>query len=67
MDEHKKWLDESRHKQEIRPKTETPVVFTHEVTQKHQVRYGEIQRDSIQRFVRLLLFTEHVVLSLSNF
>ncbi|KAF8359661.1 hsp-110 [Pristionchus pacificus] len=35
IDEKKKWLDEARHKQETRPKTEAPAVFVHEVIGQH--------------------------------
>lgn len=37
IDEKKKWLDEARHKQETRPKTEAPAVFVHEVIGQHTV------------------------------
>ncbi|PIO58840.1 hypothetical protein TELCIR_19716, partial [Teladorsagia circumcincta] len=36
IEEKKRWLDEARHKQERRAKTEPPVVFAHEIAQKQQ-------------------------------
>lgn len=35
IEEKKRWLDEARHKQETRPKTEAPAVFVHEVIGQH--------------------------------
>ncbi|GMT18318.1 hypothetical protein PFISCL1PPCAC_9615 [Pristionchus fissidentatus] len=35
IEEKKKWLDEARHKQETRPKTEAPAIFVHEVIGQH--------------------------------
>ncbi|GMR39903.1 hypothetical protein PMAYCL1PPCAC_10098 [Pristionchus mayeri] len=35
IEEKKRWLDEARHKQETRPKTEAPAVFVHEVIGHH--------------------------------
>ncbi|KAK5976164.1 Heat shock protein 4 [Trichostrongylus colubriformis] len=36
IEEKKRWLDEARHKQERRSKTEPPVVFAYEIAQKQQ-------------------------------
>ncbi|KAK6023948.1 DnaK family protein [Ostertagia ostertagi] len=38
IEEKKRWLDEARHKQERRAKTEPPIVFAYEIAQKQQVR-----------------------------
>ncbi|KHJ87295.1 DnaK family protein [Oesophagostomum dentatum] len=37
IEEKKRWLDDVRHKQERRPKTEPPVVFANEIAQQQQV------------------------------
>ena len=37
IEEKKKWLDEMRHKQETRPKTDTPIVFVHEIQSQQRV------------------------------
>ncbi|CAL2037567.1 unnamed protein product [Caenorhabditis brenneri] len=34
IEDKKRWLDEARHKQETRPKTDAPVVFTEEINQQ---------------------------------
>ncbi|KAE9417033.1 hypothetical protein Angca_003174, partial [Angiostrongylus cantonensis] len=36
IEEKKRWLDDARHKQDRKPKTEPPAVFAHEITQKQQ-------------------------------
>lgn len=36
IEEKKRWLDEARHKQERKPKTDPPAVFAHEIAQKQQ-------------------------------
>ncbi|KAK6012336.1 DnaK family protein [Ostertagia ostertagi] len=36
IEEKKRWLDEARHKQERRAKTEPPIVFAYEIAQKQQ-------------------------------
>ncbi|WKX99980.1 hypothetical protein Q1695_014673 [Nippostrongylus brasiliensis] len=36
IEEKKRWLDDARHKQERRPKTEPPAVFAHEIAQMQQ-------------------------------
>ncbi|VDM53781.1 unnamed protein product [Angiostrongylus costaricensis] len=36
IEEKKRWLDDARHKQDRKPKTEPPAVFAHEIAQKQQ-------------------------------
>lgn len=39
IEDKKKWLDEARHKQETRPKTDAPVVFTEDIWQQKTVSF----------------------------
>lgn len=41
IEDKKKWLDDARHKQETRPKTDAPVVFTEEINQ-HKIAFENI-------------------------
>uniref|UniRef100_A0A8L8KS98 Heat shock 70 kDa protein 14 n=1 Tax=Heligmosomoides polygyrus TaxID=6339 RepID=A0A8L8KS98_HELPZ len=42
IEEKKRWLDEARHKQERKPKTDPPAVFAHEIAQKQQVLFSSV-------------------------